>query len=98
MTSIAFVKPIGMEKHVIIQVSKFNLRLYTYHIRFNATPHVQCATLEENKYHCDSKPCVNGKCIGVINDFFCICQPNWKGKACNNISKHQNIFGSLILY
>ena len=46
------------------------------------TVKVECATLEENKYHCDSNPCVNGKCIGVISDFHCICQANWKGKTC----------------
>ena len=34
---------------------------------------VQCVTREENRYHCDSNPCnKNGKCFGVINDFYCL--------------------------
>ena len=51
------------------------------------TVQVQCATLEENEYHCDSGPCENGRCIGVINDFYCLCDLNWNGKTCNNQGK-----------
>ena len=43
--------------------------------------------LEENKHHCDSGPCENGRCIGVINDYYCLCYPNWNGKTCNNHGK-----------
>ena len=34
--------------------------------------HLECGTLEENDHHCASQPCINGKCYGGIDDFFCI--------------------------
>ena len=46
--------------------------------------HLECGTLEENDHHCASQPCINGRCYGGIDDFFCICSPNWKGKTCND--------------
>ena len=43
---------------------------------------VKCATVEENKSHCDSNPCINGQCVGVINDFYCSCESHLTGKLC----------------
>ena len=57
------------------------------HWKKDDTLQVECATEKKNKFHCDSNPCQNGRCIGVINDFLCICDINWKGKACNEPSK-----------
>ena len=55
--------------------------------KFNNTLQVKCATEEDNKFHCNSNPCQNGKCIGVINDFYCSCKQYWTGKTCANSSK-----------
>ena len=56
----------------------------------NKMVQVKCATEEENKYHCNCNPCVNGRCTGVINDFYCSCEPYWTGKTCANSSKLRN--------
>ena len=48
---------------------------------------VECATLQQNRNYCEPNPCENGACIGGINGFHCICNPNWKGKTCNKQSK-----------
>ena len=54
----------------------------------NKKVRVECASFEEYQSQCDSNPCSNGKCIGVPNDFFCACNPNWTGKTCNEESKY----------
>ena len=33
---------------------------------------------------CATSPCVNEmKCIDLVNDFACECQPGWRGKKCD---------------
>ena len=49
---------------------------------------VECASFEKYQSRCDSNPCYFGKCIGVPNDFFCACNPQWTGKTCNEESKY----------
>ena len=32
---------------------------------------------------CHPKPCVNGTCLDLINDFSCNCTPGFTGKRCD---------------
>ena len=57
------------------------------HFTESNTVQVQCAKLDSKS--CNSKPCENGgECIGVQDDFYCACKPNWKGKICSEPSKY----------
>lgn len=34
---------------------------------------------------CNKNPCQNGgQCVDLLNDFYCNCVDNWKGKTCNS--------------
>lgn len=34
---------------------------------------------------CGRKPCQNGgECVDLVNDFYCDCVDNWKGKTCHS--------------
>lgn len=34
---------------------------------------------------CKRKPCKNGgRCVDLVNDFYCECADNWKGKTCHS--------------
>jgi hypothetical protein len=44
---------------------------------------VECATISKTRKYCKSNPCQNGKCIEATNQHYCLCQPNWEGKTCN---------------
>ena len=47
---------------------------------------VTCANKVEYSQRCDSNPCKNGQCLGGIDDFYCLCDVNWKGKICDEKS------------
>ena len=50
---------------------------------------VTCANKVEYSQRCDSNPCKNGQCLGGIDDFYCLCDVNWKGKTCDEKSKYR---------
>lgn len=34
---------------------------------------------------CKRNPCKNGgRCVDLVNDFYCECADNWKGKTCHS--------------
>lgn len=34
---------------------------------------------------CKRQPCKNGgRCLDLVNDFYCECADNWKGKTCHS--------------
>lgn len=50
----------------------------------HALRHVFCI-LSSEVDECSDKPCLNGgQCIDRLNDFYCRCTDNWKGKTCNS--------------
>lgn len=38
---------------------------------------------------CGRNPCQNGaRCVDLLNDFYCDCVDNWKGKTCHSRRSH----------
>ena len=53
---------------------------------------VNCDISKNEKKYCQSNPCgENGKCVEVTNNFYCLCDPNWTGRNCNNQSKYLQV-------
>ena len=48
---------------------------------------VECASLNHLNDRCSTNPCLNGQCIEASNNYYCLCQPNWQGKNCDQESK-----------
>ncbi|XP_068942361.1 cubilin [Petaurus breviceps papuanus] len=69
---------IGLPHNVSYQITHISYQLMDLERRFQSLQQ----TVQSQA--CSSNPCQNGgTCLSLLDSFFCLCPPNWKGPVCS---------------
>ncbi|XP_074049030.1 cubilin [Macrotis lagotis] len=69
---------VGLPHNVSYQINHLNYQLRDLERRFQSLQQTVQSKV------CSSNPCQNGgTCLNLLDSFFCLCPPNWKGPVCS---------------